>query len=68
MGGFLRGFLAGWDPESCGRFASAVAAHNVSAKGAAAGVPDFDTVLRFLTKKGFEMKKGFERKKREGSR
>ena len=68
VGGFLRGFLAGWDLESCGRFASAVAAHNVSAKGAAAGVPDFDTVLRFLTKKGFEMKKGFERKKREGSR
>ena len=68
VGGFLRGFLAGWDLESCGRFASAVAAHNVSAKGAAAGVPDFDTVLRFLTKNGFEMKKGFERKKREGSR
>lgn len=56
VGGFLRGLLAGWDLESCGLFASAVAAHNVAVKGAAAGVPDFETVMDFLTKKGFKMK------------
>ncbi len=56
VGGFLRGLLEGWSLESCGKFASAVAAHNVAVKGATGGVPDFKTVMSFLAGKGLEMK------------
>lgn len=55
VGGFLKGLLNGWDLESCGRFASAVAAHNVAVKGATNGVPDFETAVNFLKEKGFPM-------------
>jgi sugar/nucleoside kinase (ribokinase family) len=46
--GFVRGLLAGWDPESCGLFASAVAGFNVTKPGATGGIPDFETVRRFV--------------------
>ena len=49
--GFVRGFLADWDPEACGLFASAVAGFNVTKVGAVAGVPDFDTAYRFVTER-----------------
>jgi sugar/nucleoside kinase (ribokinase family) len=47
--GFVRGFLAGWDPEACGLFASAIAGFNVTKLGATGGVPDFETAWRFVT-------------------
>jgi sugar/nucleoside kinase (ribokinase family) len=47
--GFIRGLLAGWDPEACGLFASAVAGFNITKVGATGGVPDFDTAWRFVT-------------------
>jgi sugar/nucleoside kinase (ribokinase family) len=47
--GFVRGLLAGWDPEACGVFASAVAGFNITKLGATGGVPDFETAWRFVT-------------------
>jgi sugar/nucleoside kinase (ribokinase family) len=49
--GFVRGFLAGWDPEASGLFASAVAGFNITKVGAVAGVPNFDTAYRFVTER-----------------
>ena len=46
--GFIRGYLEGWSPESCGLFASAVAGFNVTKVGAVAGVPDFQTAYNFV--------------------
>lgn len=51
MGGFLRGLTEGWNVRTSAVFASAVAAHNIARKGATGGVPDFETVLRFLEQK-----------------
>jgi sugar/nucleoside kinase (ribokinase family) len=48
---FVRGYLTGWDPESCGLFANAVAGFNITKVGAVAGVPDFDTAYRFVTER-----------------
>ncbi len=56
VGGFLYGYLRGWDIEECAIFASAVAAHNVAAKGATGGVPDFRTVMEYLQKQGKKIK------------
>lgn len=50
VGGFLKGLTLGWSLEECGRLASAVAAHNVAKKGAAEGVPDWETVVSYLRK------------------
>ncbi|MCD2492324.1 sugar kinase [Lacrimispora sp. NSJ-141] len=57
VGGFLCGYLQGWDIEECAIFASAVAAHNVAVKGATGGVPDFRTVMEYLGKQGLKIKK-----------
>lgn len=48
VGGFLCGVLKNWELKKCARFASAVAAFNVGAKGATGGVPTYDTVIKFL--------------------
>jgi ribokinase len=49
VGGFIRGLLEGWDPETAAVFASAVASYNVTKVGATGGVPDFDTAYRYVT-------------------
>lgn len=51
VGGFLWAYLQGWDMKECAEFASAVAAHNVAAKGATGGVPDTRTIISFLNSK-----------------
>lgn len=51
VGGFLWAYLQKWDLRECAEFASAVAAHNVAAKGATGGVPDSRTIIDFLDKK-----------------
>jgi sugar/nucleoside kinase (ribokinase family) len=48
-GGFIRGLLAGWPPETAAVFANAVASFNVTKVGATGGVPDFDTVYTYVT-------------------
>ncbi len=50
VGGFLCGFLHGWDMEQCGIFANGVAAHSVSVVGATNGIPDFDEAVAFVKK------------------
>jgi sugar/nucleoside kinase (ribokinase family) len=47
-GGFLRGLLEGWPPETAAIFANAVASFNVTKLGATGGVPGFDTVYRYV--------------------
>ncbi|MDR3272009.1 MAG: carbohydrate kinase family protein, partial [Flavobacteriaceae bacterium] len=47
-GGFLRGLLEGWSPETAAVFASAVASHNVTRIGATGGVPDFETAYAYV--------------------
>ena len=47
-GGFLNGLLAGRTVEDAARFGSAVAAIKCTRIGGRAGVPDMDTVNRFL--------------------
>jgi sugar/nucleoside kinase (ribokinase family) len=47
-GGFLRGLLEGWPPETAAVFASAVASHNVTRIGATGGVPDFETAYTYV--------------------
>jgi sugar/nucleoside kinase (ribokinase family) len=49
VGGFIRGTLEGWDPETAACFGSCAASFNVTKVGAAAGVPDFDTAYRYVT-------------------
>jgi sugar/nucleoside kinase (ribokinase family) len=48
VAGFLTGVLKGWDMESCAAFACAVAAMNIRAVGATAGIPTFDEARRFM--------------------
>jgi sugar/nucleoside kinase (ribokinase family) len=48
VGGFIRGTLEGWDPETAACFGSCAASFNVTKVGAAAGVPDFDTAYRYV--------------------
>jgi sugar/nucleoside kinase (ribokinase family) len=47
--GFIRGFLAGWDPPSAARFANAVAGFKITRVGPTGGVPDFETVRRYVS-------------------
>lgn len=51
VGGFLWAYLKKWDLKECAEFASAVAAHNVAAKGATGGVPGAQTIIDFLNSK-----------------
>jgi sugar/nucleoside kinase (ribokinase family) len=48
-GGFIRALLTGWTPDASAVFANAVAGFNVTALGATGGVPDFETVYRYVT-------------------
>jgi sugar/nucleoside kinase (ribokinase family) len=48
VAGFLTGVLKGWDMRSCAAFACAVAAMNIRAVGATAGIPTFDEARQFL--------------------
>ncbi len=48
VAGFLTGLLRGWDARRCGRLGCAVAAMNIRAVGATAGVPTFDEAMRFM--------------------
>jgi len=48
VAGFIRGVIEGWKPEAAAVFACCVASHNVTQVGATAGVPDFDTVYRYV--------------------
>lgn len=52
MGGFLCGYLHGWDLRKAGCFACAVSAFGIQEQGASEGVPDFETVLRYMEKYG----------------
>jgi sulfofructose kinase len=47
-GAFICAMLQGWDAERCARFSSAVSAIKCSRLGGRAGIPDFQTVMRFL--------------------
>jgi sugar/nucleoside kinase (ribokinase family) len=53
VGGFIRGLTEGWKPETAAVFANAVAGFNITRLGATGGVPDFETVLRYLRERGF---------------
>jgi sugar/nucleoside kinase (ribokinase family) len=48
VAGFICGYSLGWDIYKCAVFANAVAALNITAIGATAGVPGFDSVIRFI--------------------
>ncbi len=52
VAGFLTGVLRKWDMGECAAFACAVAAMNIRAVGATAGIPTFDEVRRFMRGKG----------------
>ncbi len=52
VAGFLTGVLRKWDMRECARFAGAVAAMNIRAVGATAGIPTFDEARRFMREKG----------------
>ena len=41
----------GGNLEDCVRFATATSAHAIQAFGATAGVPDYDTVRRFMAER-----------------
>ncbi|MDR3147833.1 MAG: carbohydrate kinase family protein [Treponema sp.] len=49
VGGFIRALLEGWDARRAVLFGSCVASHNITKVGATDGVPDFDTVYRYLS-------------------
>jgi len=49
VAGFLTGVLKGWDMEGCAAFACAVAAMNIRAVGATAGIPTFDEARQFMS-------------------
>jgi sugar/nucleoside kinase (ribokinase family) len=51
-GGFIRGTLEGWDPETAACFGSCVASFNVTMVGATGGAPDFDTAYRYVCAHG----------------
>ncbi|MBR2861355.1 MAG: carbohydrate kinase family protein [Clostridia bacterium] len=46
--GFLAGFARGESLEDCIKFANATGAHCVQAKGASAGIKDYDTIKSFM--------------------
>jgi len=48
VAGFLAGVLAGWEMEKCAAFACAVAAMNIRAVGATAGIPTMEEARRFM--------------------
>jgi sugar/nucleoside kinase (ribokinase family) len=48
VGGFIRGTLEGWNPETAACFGSCVASFNVAKVGATGGVPDFDTAYQYV--------------------
>ena len=48
VAGFLSGVLKSWDMSSCATFACAVAAMNIRAVGATAGIPTFDEARQFM--------------------
>ncbi len=52
VAGFLTGMLRKWDLRECATFACAVAAMNIRAVGATAGIPTFDEARRFMKGKG----------------
>lgn len=52
MGGFLCGYLNGWDLRKAGSFAEAVSAFGIQKQGASSGVPDFETVLKYAEEYG----------------
>lgn len=47
-GAFNYAYLQGWDVPECARFSSAVSAIKCTARGGRAGIPDLNTVQRFL--------------------
>jgi sugar/nucleoside kinase (ribokinase family) len=47
-GGFLTGYLAGWDLERTTRFANAVGAKCVTAMGGSTGISGMDETLHFM--------------------
>lgn len=47
-GAFICAMLQGWGAEQCARFASAVSAIKCTRLGGRAGIPDFQTTMRFL--------------------
>jgi sugar/nucleoside kinase (ribokinase family) len=49
VAGFLTGVLKGWESKECAAFACAVAAMNIRAIGATAGIPTFDEARRFMS-------------------
>jgi sugar/nucleoside kinase (ribokinase family) len=48
VAGFLTGVLEDWDVKSCAAFACAVAAMNIRAVGATAGIPTFEEARQFM--------------------
>lgn len=48
VAGFLTGVLKGWESQSCAAFACAVAAMNIRAVGATAGIPTFEEARQFM--------------------
>ena len=47
-GAFILGLLQGWDAEKTARFSSAVSAIKCTRLGGRAGIPDYNTVQKFL--------------------
>ena len=47
-GAFIRGMLEGWELENAVEFASAVAAIKCTKLGGRAGIPDFESAIKFL--------------------
>jgi sugar/nucleoside kinase (ribokinase family) len=52
VAGFLTGMLKKWDMRACATFACAVAAMNIRAVGATAGIPTFEEACDFMAHKG----------------
>ena len=48
VAGFLTGLLRGWDARGSARLGCAVAALNIRAVGATAGIPTFDEAMHFM--------------------
>lgn len=46
---FVTGYLRGWIPERCGKFASAAAALSLREVGARGAIPTYEEVERFMT-------------------
>lgn len=54
-GAFAFGLVKGYSPEQCCHFSSAVSALKCTGVGARESVPDFDTVIRYLRRNGYEL-------------